>query len=336
MNIILDVEINKILRNLEKISYNKKPCIAVKGNCYGVGLELINILIDKGYDFFCVSTIDEADYIRKISKEVEILILTTIFEEDLEYVREKNYIFTVSDIEILGYLKESDRFHIKIDIGMGRLGISVLEANKNKNEILKYNPEGIYAHLPDYQNEELTINQIYKFEKLIEEYKYNFKYIHIKASHASLKYKTDFDNMIRPGIAMYGLFSDKKESTEYDLEEALSLKVKIGMIKEYSGKIGYSGIDNVSGNVATLFMGYHDGLKQEYRGYELAEGKIVGKICMCQFMMLLKDKKKAKEYIEIFGKKNSIYKLAEYSNVSIYEVISTLSSRVYKNYIGEK
>lgn len=339
MNSILEVSINNILNNLEKLKYNNKTlCIPVKGNAYGFGYEIIDYLMKAGYNYFGVSTIEEALYIRKRSKTANILLFSAIFVEQLEIIENNNIEITVYDIELIKKLSPKLKFHLKIDVGMGRLGYLERDIDTVHKELKKkkLNPYGIYTHLPDANNEELSLSQIKVFEKIVNSFnEYNIKYIHYANGLAALKYKTTFDNMIRPGLITYGYFDNHLLKNKYGQEilATATLKVRCSHTKEYEGKIGYLGTEKIKGRVATIPMGYHDGLKQDYVGYMIPNvGKIVGKICMCQSMILLEDKSIIKgEYITIY-KEDSVYKLSEYSKVSIYEMFSTLGNRVERIY----
>lgn len=341
MNARLEIDIDKIISNIELIRKNKEVCLPVKGNCYGFGLDLIQIFIERGYTFFAVSTLEEAKYVRKLNKKVKVLIFSAIFPEDLKVVREYNLLFTVYDFEILNTLNPEDQFHLKIDIGMGRLGFQENELEKVKDVIVEkgLNPEGIYTHLPKCDDEDSSLKKIEQFEEMTKFFQSNnisFEYIHIYNGLGALKYNTTFDNLIRPGLAIYGYYGSEiiKNKFTYPLKETASLKVRISHVKNYKGEIGYDGIEKVDGHILTLPIGYHDGIGRLYEGYKISDvGKIVGKICMCQFMIGACDSNfKKGDYVEIFGQNNSIYDLSTYANISVYEIFSCLSDRIERIY----
>lgn len=341
-NNTLEIDTKKIMNNINVIKKKKEICLAVKGNAYGVGNEIIEYFIDEGFDFFGVSTIQEALDIRRKSKTAKILIFSAVFPEDLEIVRENNFKITVYDLELLKSLNNSDQIHIKFDVGMGRLGFKP-SAVKKVNEIIKEKKliiEGVYTHLPSVDNEIFTEKQIEVFKNIVNQIKAStpkIPYVHIFNGLGALKYNTEFDNMVRVGLGIYGYYGNLKlkEKYNFDLKPSLKLTTKISMIKEYSGLIGYDGIDEVDGEIVTIPIGYHDGLTQGYHNYQIpGVGRIVGKVCMCQTMILLDEDNKLKkgDVIEIFNEQN-IYQLSEHSKTSVYELLSTLSNRIERKLI---
>ncbi len=344
MNSILEINTKNIIHNLEYIKQenpNKKICIPVKANGYGLGYDITDHLIKKGFDFFGVSTLQEALYIRGKHKEAKIILFSAIFKEDLDIVKINDIIITVYDFNILKNLTNDIKFHLKFDIGMGRLGFFESDTNEIKNILKEKNlsPQGIYSHLSQSYNEDVTLNQIKLFENIVEHFKsFKIEYIHLLNGVGCLKYKTKFDNLIRPGLITFGYFEklSLKNQLGNNIKPSLSLKTKISHIKDYNGLIGYDGDENVKGRVATLPIGYHDGLKQSYNGFEIKNvGKFVGKICMCQSMVLLNEDANFKkgDWIYIFKQDdNQIYNLAKHSGVSIYEILVTMSNRIKREY----
>lgn len=342
MNGKLEINISKIISNIELIKGNKQACIAVKGNAYGVGMEIVDYLIKYGYDFFGVSTVEEALFVRSKSKSVKILIFSAIFNEDLKIIRQNDIMFTVYDFELLSKLQKEDKFHLKFDVGMGRLGFNILETPKVIGALSKkdLNVTGIYTHLPEVDNDKKSLEQMKSFEKIISKFKKiqnEIPYIHLYNSIGALKYKTTFDNLVRPGLGIYGYYGNEEDFQKYDfkIKPALKLSAKISLIKDYSGEIGYDGIDTVEGKIATLMIGYHDGITQMYQHYKIPHvGKVVGKICMCQMMIQLdaENIKTKSDFVTIF-EKDSIYLLAKHTGTSVYELLSTLSPRIQRIYI---
>lgn len=344
MNSILEVDINAILHNLKILSKNKEVLIPVKANAYGTGYDIIDELIKENYINYGVSTIEEAIYLREKNKNINILLLSSLFEDDLDSVYKNNITVTVYDFDILNKIDTEVNIHLKFDLGMGRLGFlpedkkEVLDIIKKRNLTI----QGIYTHLPDTSNSKQTEEEILEFKKIVDFLKkeIDIKYVHMFNGVGALKYKEEFDNLIRPGLVTYGYLPNKqlKDELGQDIKESLKLKTKIGHKKNYKGYIGYDSIDYVDGEILTLPIGYHDGIKMSFRGYEIKDvGKVVGKPCMCQTMILSKNKKLKKgDFVEIFNK-TSMYELSEYSEVSIYEIISTMSNRIKREYIkGEQ
>lgn len=316
-DINLYINYEHVADNIEYLRKGKKTILMVKANAYGMGINHIKKLIQHGYDFFGVSTLDEAIEIRKIDQNCEILVCTPISEYNVAV--ENNIIVTIIDAnDVIDGL----RYHIKFDTGMGRLGI--------KNNFNSLEPEGIYTHFPIASDTEFSKKQIAEFREISKLFK-NVKYIHMQNTLGSIKYDIDFCNMVRIGIGQFGLLSNHEEAKEYGqhLKPVLKLETRVINYKEnYDGYIGYDLTEYVNGNIATIRIGYYDGLSRSFGGYTFKNGnKIVGLICMCQTM--IKTNKK-QEYIEIFGEEENIYNILKYGKISTYEFLVSLSTRVNK------
>ncbi|MFV0288657.1 MAG: alanine racemase [Mycoplasmatales bacterium] len=345
-NNILEVNINNILNNLKYLQAqnpHKEICIPLKANAYGLGYEVVDYLIAAGYQFYAVSTLAEALYIRKKSKEVKILLFSAIFMEDLPLIIQHNITITVYDLPMLKSLPNKVRFHLKFDVGMGRLGFLPAQTPQII-ELLQQNnlqPEGIYSHLPKSYDRQTTEPQIKEFENIVKQFsQFSLQFIHLYNGIGSLMYHTKFDNLIRPGLVTYGYLETKelKDKLGQQIKPAIKLKAKVSLDKQYSGNVGYDSLDKVQGEILTISLGYHDGLKQNYHGYEIPNvGKIVGKICMCQTMILKNSTCHLQkgEYITLIAEDN-IYDLAKYAKISIYEILATLGTRIQRKYIKEE
>jgi alanine racemase len=287
-----------------------------------------------GYDFFGVSTLEEALEIKAINEKIEVLIVAKIPEVQVKDAIKNNIILTLSDFRELETFKKA-RCHIKIDIGMNRLGfkkeeIGTLLLNIN-NGVIK--PEGIYSHFPNATNNYETHNQIKFFKSVLNEMDYEFKWIHMQNSLGCLLYDIKFTNMVRPGIAVLGYYSSypEKELLNMPLKESLSFYAFVEQIKMCDGYVGYDSQEYYKGKVATLRVGYHDGISRALKDYKFNSGnKILGNICMCQ--MMIESNNFDGNYFEIFGKNNSLYSLANYQRKITYEIFVAIPPRIERKY----
>jgi alanine racemase len=185
-------------------------------------------------------------------------------------------------------------------------------------------------------NEEFSKRQIAELKKASENFP-DIKYVHIQNTLGAIKYDVDFCNMVRIGIGQFGYLAGRREASLYGqkLKPALRLEARVLQYKEnFDGPIGYDLTENVTGNIATIRMGYHDGLLRCFQGYKFNSGaKIVGLICMCQAMLKVEHDS---EYIEIFGEEENIYSLLKYGKISTYEFLVSLSARVDKIEVNDE
>ncbi|MGL5020918.1 MAG: alanine racemase [Mycoplasmatales bacterium] len=335
----LYIDFEKIDYNIRYMSKGMECYLVVKANSYGAGQVSIIELIKRGYKYFAVSTLEEAYVLRKLNKKIEILLLSPIENEEITNAFDKNIDVTIISFEQLKLIDDFTKVQFKFDTGMGRIGFSMDDIYKLKKLLGNKHIKGIYSHLAAAGSDEKSNIQIGSFKKIVEIFKdNNVEKIHLQNSLGSIKYDLDFVNMKRLGIGMWGYLADKEEYEKYGLklQQTMSLYANVIQNKYYKGYIGYDHSDYVDGKIATLRIGYHDFLPRKLHGFEFNDGsKIVGKICMCQTMLLVENPIEEKE---IFGPKESIYDLAMYTDTIVHEFIARLSCRVERKNveIGEK
>lgn len=335
MNHLLKIDKQKVINNIELCRGTKDVCLMVKANTYGLGDEAVDMLLSLGYKFYGVSTLEEALKLRAKSKEIKILLVSYIDIADVELAIKNNITITIYDYKLLETLTEDACFHLKIDTNMGRLGFQLDQLDEVYNYLIanQLYPEGIFSHLACASNLEKTELAIKNFEYALDFFSdFNFKYIHLLNSFGSLNYDTEFDNLVRIGISIWGYLANQQE---YDLSikkpnPALSLELSISHVKDYAGFISYDHLDYVSGTVLTSPLGYHDGFSRGFRGYHIPQvGTIVGNVNMCQHMVLSDEQttyKRGDLYSLFSGKE--LYGLCDYGQMTTYEFLVSLSNRL--------
>ena len=215
---------NNVIVDLNNIGYNAKVITntfkeykyymaVLKGNAYGHGMKVVNKIIENGFNYIAVFSINEALEIRKNNKNIPILLLCPISLEELDIAKENNLTITVHDIDYLKKLLEKKyklKIHLKLDTGMNRLGF------KDKGEVVyavnaikesSYILEGIYSHFatiglfdPYYDK------QVNKFKELTSLLDLNeIPMIHFSSSVILLTHKKlECVNTLRCGILLYG------------------------------------------------------------------------------------------------------------------------------------
>lgn len=200
----------------------------VKGNGYGFGLIAYSkFLIDNGIKMLAVATVEEAIALRKAEIETDILMLSTINDEDeLNELVENNIIITIGSeksAELANKIAKNGkniRAHIKIDTGFGRYGFvynnlrTIVETVENLDSNIKI--EGIFSHfsMSYYKNNDWTKEQFRRFINVIEtletnNIKINLK--HICNSSAFINYPEMHLNAARIGSAFLGRVSAEND-----------------------------------------------------------------------------------------------------------------------------
>ncbi len=358
-------EIN--LKNLEhnliqirnRITPGTKIMVTVKADAYGHGLiPVAKRLNSCGVDFFGVASIDEGIKLREAGIRVPVLILGLILKKDMAPLFKYNFSTTVCEEELPKALDNMARklgkrvnVQVKVDTGMGRIGVQHYDAHNLVTKIgkLKHiNIEGVFTHFAFADlNKEFTFYQIDLFDRLINRLNKDgikIPLVHAANSMGMLDYKNSHFNMVRPGLITYGLYP--KDNLSIKLKPVLSLKTRIVFIKNVSKGIGISyGHDYITQEatrIATLPIGYGDGYPRNLsnKAEVLIGGKrfkMCGKICMDQIMVDINGSKaKVADEVVLIGSqrkgKITVEELALKSGTIPYEIVCGLGSRIPRVY----
>ncbi len=335
MNHLLEIDKQQVINNIELCKGEKEVCLMVKANSYGLGTEAIQLLLDLGYTFFGVSTLEEALKLRAMSNSAKILLVSYLSVDDIQLAIDNNITITVYDYQILNALTDNATFHIKVDTNMGRLGFQLEDLEDVCNKLIDRGlyPEGIFSHLACASDVVKTEEAIANFEYALSVFEdFNFKYVHLLNSYGSLNYDTEFDNLVRIGIAIWGYLANQEE---YDLSRrkpnpALNLSLSVSHVKQYQGYVSYDHLDQVDGTVLTSPLGYHDGFSRRFRGYKIPDvGTVVGNVNMCQHLILSSEQNSYNrgDLYPLF-KGRELYDLCDYGQMTTYELLVSLSNRI--------
>jgi alanine racemase len=333
----------------------------VKADAYGHGLIPISKkLTSCGADYFGVASIDEGIKLRKAHIKLPILVLGMVIKKDIAPLFKYNLIPTVCTKELAVALNvkarslaKTFRVHIKVDTGMGRLGVLSRDAAALVKEInrLKFiYIEGIFTHFAFADlDKNFTCHQIDLFNRLIlnlEKEGMHIPLVHAANSMGIIDYKQSHFNMVRPGLVMYGLYP--REGLKIKLRALLSLKTKIVYFKRlprgYGISYGHQYITKKDATVVILPIGYGDGYPRNLSNNApvLIGGRryrISGRVCMDQIMVDVGDSavKVGDEAVLIGSQgkhKITTEELADLSGTIPYEIVCGLGSRIPRIYVG--
>ena len=286
---------------------------AVKANAYGHGaIPIARELNRLGIDCFCVACAAEGIELRRAEITGEILILGYTHPTEFPLLRRYRLTQTVTDYAYAEKMQQSGirlHVHIAVDTGMHRLGIRcediehIAAVYQMKNLLV----DGIFTHLsacdsaaPDCHA--FTESQILAFRQVVKALSQegiSCKGIHLLSSYGMLNYPEAAESYVRPGIALYGLFSTEDDTRNLHelcpLKPVLSLKARVASVRAlYAGEsVGYGLAFTADHDmqVAVLSIGYADGLPRELscgNGSVLIDGQrapIIGRICMDQTLV---------------------------------------------------
>ena len=358
--------------NLHNLAYNfrqikrmlapkVKILVCVKADAYGHGLTAVGKkLLTLGVDYLGVASIDEGIRLRKENINLPILVLGMILKKDVAPLFRYNLTQTVCTEELASTLNSRARtigqavkIHIKVDTGMGRLGVLHNDARgfiKKIHRLKFINIEGLYTHLACADtHRDFTLRQIEIFNRLISELNkdgINIPLIHATNSMGLIGYQKSHFNMVRPGLVIYGLYP--KEGLNIILKPVLSLKTKVIYSKRvprgYGISYGHTYVTKRGTFIATLPIGYGDGYPRNLSNQApvLIKGrrfKISGRVCMDQIMVDIRDfRVKIGDEVVLIGSQGkcriTAEELACLSGTIPYEIVCGIGSRIPRVYIG--
>lgn len=339
--------------------------VVVKGNAYGHGmLEVAKTLENSGIDFFGVATLDEALYLRGKKIRKPILVLGSVLPKEVEPAVKNDVTLTLCYAELAkvidrtaARLKKKADVHIKIDTGMGRIGIWHEGAFDFVRDVFfnfkNISVGGIYTHFSAAGRDEFfTTYQLDSFNALLEELKHvgiEIPYRHAANSIATVALKRAHLNLVRPGIIIYGMYPKRSFSNRLSLKPAMSLKTRIVFLKKAqpgtSISYGRTYITQKPTIIATLPIGYADGYGRilSNKAKAIIRGQrapVVGKVTMDQTMVDVGHIEGVRlgDEVVLIGKQggNEIRceELARLAGTIPYEIVCSITNRVpriYKN-----
>ena len=364
-----EIDLDAFEENFKKIKALVRPGTMVTGvikaDAYGHGaVEIGKILLQQGVDRFAVAMLSEAVQLRKVFKDVPILILGYTPTYSADELIENNIIQTMYNVEEAKIFSERAeklgkklKVHIKIDSGMSRLGFQANEASVDSIMEISRLPfieiEGMFTHfaVADEIDKEYTYKQYKKYKFMMDALKergLDIPVKHVSNSAAIMDLPEMNLDMVRAGIILYGLYpSDEVVKERLDLKPVMSLKAEISHVKELEAGRGVSyGLKYVTPDtrrIATIPIGYADGFTRMLSGKAevLVKGKkvpVLGRICMDQCLIDVTgiDVKIGDEII-IFGSDgtNTITTddLAAQLGTINYEITCMISKRIPREYV---
>ena len=322
-----EVDLDALRHNYETLTRNlPEECRflgVVKADAYGHGaVPVAKELQALGAGYLAVSNYEEALQLRRGNVTLPILILGYT---PVEFARDEAALHITQEVHSLEYGKvlsqalegsgQTLTVHMKIDTGMSRLGFFAYDRPETVPELVELwnlpnlNVEGAFMHfaVADTASElEYTIMQHQRFMDVLDALKEQGiepKIVHCANSAATIAFPEYAHDMVRPGIATYGLAPSDEMQGMADLQPLMSLKTTIAAIRPFEAGItvsyGRTYKTPAPRTIAVCPIGYADGLQRRLSGnlHFLLHGKqvpVVGRICMDMCMVDITDVPEAK------------------------------------------
>ena len=351
----------------EKIGPGVKYLGVVKADAYGHGaVQVARKLQTLGCDYLAVSSLDEARELRRGGITMPVLILGHTPPEMTRQLIQYDLTQTVSALaKAEAYSKEAEaaggtlRVHIKVDTGMSRLGFLVrgghfadgVRAIDTACALPALDPEGIFTHFSSSDSDapediSYTMEQFSLFTAVLDALAArgrSFRLRHCANSGALARYPETYLDMVRPGIALYGLGDD---APALGLRPVMSLYSCVSTIKVFDADtpVSYGRLYRTPDRrrIGVLPIGYADGLFRSFSNRlrlwsPYGPAPILGRICMDMTMVDLSGLPDVRvgDALEVFGPHQSANALAAFADTIPYELVCAVSKRVPRLYMEQ-
>ncbi len=357
----------EILNGMTDNAFTRPACV-IKANAYGHGdAELMNCMQNAGADFFAVSNLREAVSLREAGCRGDILILGWTAPEYADILAEKNIIQAAVSLSHARELSEASRqkpvrVHIKLDTGMGRIGLLAADTGKCASEIAEIyhmsglEAEGIFTHFAsadsyEQASRDYTEMQKRRFFSAVEKAEamgVKFREIHCLNSAGAILHYDRRSTLARYGIVLYGLKPDTGMEIPAGIEPVMELKSVVSYIKRlHKGEsVSYGRTFTAEREMiaATIPAGYADGYPRLLSGKNTVlinghRARGIGRICMDQTMADITDIPGVRvgDTVTLFGKDGGEFisadRLADSYGTIGYELVCGISPRVPRVYM---
>jgi alanine racemase len=370
------------IRELRRITHPKACLMAVvKADGYGHGaLEVAREALKNGAERLGVARVNEALPLRAAGLDAPILIFGYSPPDVAETLSAYELTQTVYSFATAKALSDQAaakgkkiQVHIKVDSGMGRLGLLLKRsadaspetaiADNAVREVLAITRlpgievEGIFTHFATadsadkaYANRQL--DRFLEFLAVLRREGFEPRVRHAANSAALIDIPASHLDMVRPGIASYGLYpSDEVKHNTVHLKPVMTLKSRIIHLKKVPAGFNVSyGITYQTQRptvIATVAIGYADGFSRllSSRGYMLVRGQrapVVGRVCMDLTMLDVGtiDGVAMEDEVVVFGRQGNAVmtadELAANLNTINYEIVTSITGRVPRVYIEKE
>ena len=331
---------------------------AIKADAYGHGaIEVARVLESEGIYMLGVAGVEEGIELRDAGIKTKILVLSPILYNQIDAVLEYDIIPTISE---LGFFEAYDKklrdrgtpglVHVEIDTGMTRTGFPVDQAAVALATI-SASPrvviDGVFSHFPLADADgAFTQKQIAGFNNLIDNLKsrgLNFNSIHIANSSGIFRWPGSHYDLVRPGIALYGLRSSPNITYVGDFKPVMELKSRVVNVRVVAAgtpiSYGHTYRTKRESTIATVSVGYGDGYPRllSNRGEVLIRSRrasIVGTVCMDLIMADVTDMPGVEvgDIVTLFGEDGdeeiTAEECAKKADTIVYEITSGIGPRV--------
>ena len=359
----LEIDLGAIRNNIHRLqAITGRPIMAIiKANGYGHGLvEAGRAAVSAGAAWLGIARLEEALALRDAGIASPVLVLGFTDPERVPEAIANQVSLTVYHPDLAKAFAAQARLagralnvHAKFDTGMGRLGVFPEDGLAFVQLIKSYpelNLEGAFTHLAnaDEPERDTTDWQLDRFSRLIEALEANHlrpPLVHAANSAAALYFPRARFDLVRPGIALYGLHPSAEAPLPEGFRPALTWKAHLASVKDlpagHGVGYGYRYVTSKPERIGVIPVGYADGFRRRLGNFVLVGGKrvgVAGGVCMDQCMLHLDEVPEAQvgDEVVLIGQQGKASITAEeigqaWGTVN-YDVVCGLTARVPRIY----
>jgi alanine racemase len=342
-----------------RIGSQVKILAMIKANGYGHGAAAIApTLLKAGGDAFGVATLEEGLELRRAGIQAPIIVLAGLYANQLDQLLEHRLTPVLHELASLTQLDSAvyERgstldVHLKVDTGMGRLGLLAAETAAwipmlKKLRALKI--EGVFSHFSQAESVDgaYTTKQLKIFKFVLDQLRaaaINVPLRHFANSAATITLPAAYFDMVRPGLMLYGVYPSPPMATQMSLKPVLTWKTAIIQLKTVPAgtaiSYGQTFVTKRESWVATLPVGYADGYSRllSNRGAALIRGQrapVIGRVCMDLTMLDVTDIRNTQlgDEVVLLGRQGdaeiSADEVAAWADTISYEILTSIGARV--------
>jgi len=361
----LEIDLGAIKHNVKEIikMTNTEVMAVIKANGYGHGvLQVAKAVVDSGATWCGVARMEEALNLRKAGIDVQVMVLgytpagliPDAVQNDIHvaiYDKDMARLYAAQARKAQGKIKA----HLKVETGMGRLGMPPEQVPDFLAEVHTKDAiqiDGIFTHLAraDEPQADSAKQQLKKFKLLLTQLRDKGlcpKMVHAANSAAVINYPEAYFDLVRPGIAIFGLDPSPDSHLPESFKPALTWKAQLISVRDFPPGHGISYgsvyVTSKQERIGVIPVGYGDGYRREPGQQVLVRGQlvdVVGRICMDQCMLQLDSVPDAVvgDEVVLLGRQGehtiTANDLASRWGTINYEVICGLADRLPRLYKG--
>jgi alanine racemase len=345
----IEISRSAIRDNFRAVRASVGPSIevmpVVKADAYRHGaIEVSRVLENEGAQWLAVSNVEEGIALREAGIAARILVMADYLPENRPFFKEFHLTPVIHSLEDVATADVP--YHLKIDSGMGRLGVRN-PAEEVAKAVKDTDLEGLMTHFASSANYESgqTEEQIARFESVLKTVGAP-RYVHLSSTiPVAYQRREAWGNLVRPGHAIYGYVSPARQGPPMELhvKPALTWKATVLSVKDLDvgALIGYGGIHRAAKpmRIAILAAGYADGIPHRLsnRGKVIVNGSamsIVGAVSMdLTTIDATGSDLRVGDAVTLLGPGNDAQEIARVAGTISYSVLCGISARVKRVYV---